>query len=408
MPTMNRTTVLPHLLWRQCYYDCITGKTTCGEANTTFTIGKAALVWNDKQRRVKPLDLLNSLTSLAKQTRTSESYGLYLKLTKWSTLTKVYTRWDYMNEQCPYSAFVLGNPDWAGPMRLKIKADAVNLADTIGEWRESIDALKHGAEICRDAYRAVKTSQLARKGKRLRLASKTRKGRRGGIPRNKHKTPLDKALWNAAQDVVGADLAIKFGVTPTLKLASDLQEALARYATEGVMKRLVVTVGETRSGTYAPSNSIATYEWSTDVSKRAVMYVKVKPYSPVWTAGNPAEALWAGMRLSFMIDWFWNFGNYLSSIDALESVTMMKGTLTTKTFVRAKAHVRSSTWSVEKPYRYASQTHERELVSTVPFAQLPDVSLPFDDPHAMGKLWSSLEILSGLRRKTLRNLLVAQ
>jgi hypothetical protein len=353
------------------------------------------------EHRIKPANLLGSPTARALQLTEITTLGWCYSFNRvdmglyWDVTTQ------YYGEIFPTWMLAYDSPPWELAMRLKIKAHAVNLADTIGEWRESVEALESGANLVKQAYDAAKKRKEQRAAEAVRSSRKkarrpNRKTMRGLL--KKRKLSTKELVLGSIDDVIGADLAIKFGVKPYLSLADDLQAKLAAVATEGVVRRLVVTVPGSRSGTAAFGHF--TYEWSTTTSKRAVVYVKIKPYNPVWTAGNPLEALWAGTTLSFMVDWFWDFGSYLSSIDAMNDVDWVRGTLTTRKFATAKGV--KSDLNLESNPTYVSRSIQRDVITSIPIAQLPSVRLPEADLNSLGKLVSSMEILYGLRRKFLR------
>jgi hypothetical protein len=282
----------------------------------------------------------------------------------------------WLSPDCP-------DPVWEIAMRNKIKADRVNMADTIGEWRETANAVSGGCDALRNAW------QFVRKLRRT--------------PRNRWPQEF-RHLWDRREtlsfrDIPSAYLVTIFGISPWLTLASDAVDALRLAATHGVVKKYSVTKKTSKElsieGDFGG-------ECKVTVSKRsrAQFIVRYKPNLGEFTAGNIGEAMWAGVPISFMVDWFIGIGSWLSAIDAMDGVQSVIGTVTsreTRTAVDNRAFGRpTADWThggtqtgLARTTRYQRTVHD-------------SIGLPLyiehGDSATFGKLITSLAILYEMRR----------
>jgi hypothetical protein len=276
-------------------------------------------------------------------------------------------------------------PNWALALRNKIQDDKMSFADTIGEWREAVQMMEDGVSIFKKVYRA------ARNLWRLRHA---RRAVRRWFVHQFGRSPDSK--WEL-MDAVRADLAIKFGIKPVLNQAFELAEQLNRMLP--LKRRLQVTVGvkdsTVKAGTYG-GDLRTFYECST----RAIVWVTYDPDSREFTSGNLAEALWAGTRLSFMVDWFWNFGSYLSSFNAMKGVSSLVGVATTRVRITG-VDTRNGFgpgYVVLTKGKYLEKTTSRTRFTVPPMPDLPSFALPTTD--IVGRLTSAVEVLASMRKRS--------
>lgn len=345
-------------------------------------------------RRPKPDDLLAHLTARGPYYRESYVYT-------WSKWTRTYesscsgvstpteqNRWFY---QIPHEGVAwpeLAVPSWEIPMRNKINDFQVSLADTIGEWRETAKAVRGGAYALRRAYRFFR---------RLRR-----------MPR--HRWPRElKHLWQRRRTLTFGDLpskylAIQFGILPWVQFAVDSAEALERAATKGLMQKFCVTRNVDWSKNFGSPLGVGAAVAQMNKSVRAVFYVRYRPYTPDFTAGNGLDALWAGTPMSFMVDWFISVGDWLAAVGALNNVESVRGTVVTRTR-KSVVDTRPSGYTyvgglagfpvIEQRGTYMRQEYRREAASVI---GLP-LTLEWKGPtsNGFGKLMSSLAILHSLR-----------
>lgn len=277
-------------------------------------------------------------------------------------------------------------PPWEIAMRNKIKADRLCLADSIGEWRETADAVSGGAKALRNAMRYMR--QLVR------------------MPRSRWPGELrhlfDRRRTLTVRDIPGAYLCTVFGVVPWVDLANEVGEKLAIAASAGIVKRYSVT--RKRSDVLDfPGIRGGSLRVQVDKTTRAVFLVRHRADGGSFTTGNVLESLWAGVPMSFMIDWFVGVGSWLSAIDALADVDMSIGTVTTRerrTCIDMRKGGRFSALPSNlqiTDHRHGSgfyQYYNRVVTSTIGFP----LHLEWQPTPTLGKLISTLAVLHELRR----------
>lgn len=393
MATVSTTTNRPRVL-----YDVERYVTPCGVFGNQYLTdtGYVTVTKNAPERRVKPPpgQLLDSLTARATQSIVVSEYGHQVKLDPYRAYCAA-TRQTYDVLKRSENYFAAGGDyptapyiDWALKARIKIKANSVGYAETIGEYKEAISYLTGGASILKRAYTAVKWLWKSRRHRKLWFKRFRKTGLLG-----EHLSGVKKFDF---YDVVGTYLAIQFGITPII---SQLQDSLTSYQiNRGKGKRMVVSTGQTvtktTNGLVSGTSVVKLRE-----SKRVVLYIHFRTL-PEINSGNLAEALWAGTRLSFIVDWFYNIGEYLSSLDALSDVVSVKGVVCTRRTITVRDdRVSNKPWSVTQPARYRSTAQWREVVGSIPQARGP--ATRGVNSFSFGKLLSAMAILLHLRHSRL-------
>lgn len=342
-----------------------------------------------RESRPKPSELLENLTSRSSQSLTTCRYLFQRKLEKVTVscggviYPTVRISENYAVPSGVYPASP--DPDWAIAMRSKIKASRLSFAEMIGEYREAIRYLEDGTGLFKRAFNTVRYLWRNRKHRRRILRRLRKTGLLG-----KHASGDERFQF---YDIVGADLAIKFGVVPLMELTSDAIDKLGTNM--GRARRFQVTVsGETEkrtAGAFSGYSQVRIQE-----SKRAIAYVWFDNNYGDYTPGNILESVWAGARLSFMVDWFVNVGKYLGALDAMSSVKQVKGTVTTRRTIWVDdGRIANSGWTLINRGKKRSVSTWRDVITSVPMPRLPDFRLPDGD---VGKILSSVEVLLSIRR----------
>lgn len=344
-----------------------------------------------QERRPKPDDLILGITSRSPQStlvqRASQVRTFIGNYTFWCNGVGILAGYSSYSYPMPNPPGVdsFEYPDWAGELRRKMQSDKVSLAESIGEWRETAKMANSAVGIAIRAVRAAK-AMMKRKSERRRL----RKWFNYVLGR-----PPGSRL--ELMDAVSMDLCLKFGIAPNIKLVEDSMQQL--QLVKALKRRLQVTLTTTRSWGYGTDSVGCSLELERTLSCRAIFYVEYDVNSSNFTSGNIAESLWAGTPVSFMVDWFWNVGGYLSSFNAFNGVSNLRGTVTKRCVTTG---VDNRKYSVNghllRPGICRSRQVEREAYSglSLPFASIPVPSLPSGGD--LGKLWSSIEVLLSLRR----------
>jgi hypothetical protein len=358
-----------------------------------LTVSKLA-----QEHRPFPDDLVAAMTPRALQYKTLSSYKDEEVITKAQAACKIngvwsfpmkYTENHYYRCGTPGSALNVPIPHWEAYLRNKIHGDLVNFADTIGEWREAVAMTEDLAKLAKKSVRMARMmlrNKHKRKAWRLYL-----KDVAGYDPNDRYDL----------HDLVSADMMLKFGVIPQISLLYDTVEKLSYVSLMGV--RRAYSFSRTAEDSKEVDGKTVggwggTLRTEEKVNVRGKAWVVLDPARGSFTAGNLASSLWAGARLSFMLDWFLDVGAYLEAITALEGVRSMKMYVTTrrttKWIDRVKTRPEVTGYSCPRPGRTTKVSHERVVYNTVPFPRAVEVRTS----ASWGKLLSSIEIFSQLRR----------
>lgn len=275
--------------------------------------------------------------------------------------------------------------DWSGALRRKIKDKRLSFAETIGEFREAVSYVSDGANLLKRAWRTAQWLWRQRRHRKNIIKRLLKTGILGekasGVTR-----------WQF-YDIVAADLALKFGIVPIMELVSEALERFGSGLTKAFRAQVTLT-GESRAttpGVYSGFSEVRMRE-----SKRAIAWIWLTNDFTDYTAGNILESLWAGARLTFMVDWFINVGSYLSALDAMSGVAEVRGTVVTRRTIWVDdRRIANSGWSLVSPGKLRTVSTWRDQITSVPMPLLPKFELPTD---VLGKLMSSMEVLWSIRR----------
>lgn len=271
---------------------------------------------------------------------------------------------------------------WIQAIRNKLQSDKVSFADTIGEWRETVGLF--GSAV-RTLSRASDAARRILKGRGARRTLK--RWFRQQFGRNPN-TPVELV------DAVSLDLAIKFGIKPTINQIWDALAALGRVSAR--KRRLQVsTVSDARSQT--PGNQ-GVLQLKGIRKSRCVIWVTYDLESSNFTSGNLAEALWAGTTMSFVIDWFIDVGGYLSSFNAMNGVSSFVGFVSHKEKVEGtdtRKYFAGANSALVKAGTIRFERKTRIKLTSLPFADPPTFELPSSD--LFERLTTLMEILYTMR-----------
>lgn len=363
----------------------------CSHTTRTVLSPKIAERWfvdklpPEHRKKPRPLDI----TSRAEQVRflstysASSSWDIYSR--RCSVVSKPHATTTIAYEYDIYPEFLTSfshRDGWIQAIRNKLQSDKVSFADTIGEWRETVGLF--GSAV-RTLSRAVGAARRVLKGRGARRTLK--RWFRQQFGRNPN-TPVELV------DAVSLDLAIKFGIKPTLNQIWDTLEALGRVSAR--KRRLQVsTVSEARQ---TQSDFRGVLQFKSTRKSRCVIWVTYDLESSNFTAGNLAEALWAGTTMSFVIDWFIDVGGYLSSFNAMNGVSSFVGFVSHKEKVEGtdtRKYFTDTTSALVKAGTIKWERKKRIKLTSLPFADPPTFKLPSSD--LFGRLTTLMEILYTMR-----------
>lgn len=191
--------------------------------------------------------------------------------------------------------------------RGKIKDQNVNLAQSLGEYKQTADLFLGTARDVIKVFRSVRSGRAITDFSRIMTR-----------PRNRQELALSNR-W----------LELQYGWKPLMSDVYGSAEQLAKVVREGVTKH--VTVRDTAKakrffvvGTTSGSESLTTEELFRVVKCRYVIGDSgLKQLSEVGIT-NPAAVAWELIPWSFVIDWFINVGEFLNGLDALVGVQDLK------------------------------------------------------------------------------------
>lgn len=380
------------------YESRLTTQMLCVCSNTTaYTFVPVSMTEKYKlppEHRVKPVPL--DVTSRAQQydgfmtsavSRFDKTEGALYCGGKW--YPQKWTYWTYAAPTSFVSPAMAYTSLWAGAIRLKIQADKVSFAESIGEWRECVGLVESAVKTLQRAKRAA--VGLLKSRRRIRTAGRWFKAQFGKGPNSRLEL----------LDAVQLDLAIKFGIKPTANLIYDSIQELKVVRKRD--RRLQVTTPEVAykyiKGTYGGAYAAKGVRTS-----RCIVKVRYKEDSSNFTAGNLAESLWAGTNLSFVLDWFVDVSGYLRSFNGMLGVTLVSATVSHREKVKAEdtrlpgpAFNGSQGYTLVTPGKGEFRAFKRDKLTTLPFADLPAFHLP--DSELWERLATLTEILVMQRRK---------
>jgi len=267
---------------------------------------------------------------------------------------------------------MVGTPpstNWQLDMRNKIKAISVNLGVTLAEYRKTQDMFEQFGLGVYGAWRAFRGKY-------------------------KRKTSLNVC------HIAAAELITSYGLEPLIGDLFDSAMRLQNKLDENMVHRVMVTKKSQESFSDESPAGLAKTRSLWTRSDRAIAYVKLDANNANFTLGNPAEIAWELVPFSFVIDWGIPIGDYLSSLDALSSVTAISGTLTTKTTCYGVGvGPINDGFDVTKQGFSSYKSHERQVLTSIPMSELPEWS-PSMGLRRMTHALSLLTSLSSTCRKT--------
>jgi len=320
--------------------------------------------WREKDRRVKPEDFILSPTNMPRQETVTETGRL---------ASFTYSSGAVFQSHTPPSpqSFALPQIDthWEVPMRGKIKERSQNLAQDLAEYRQTCSLFRDVAVGIRDFHRTIR-------GKPSKRKKVTRK--------------------NFACDLSGKVLATNFGIRPTVSSLGSAFETLQSKLEQPHTRRFTVTKTGKED---APG-------WSGKVNRsdRAVFYVTFDVSKGDFSTGNPAELMYELTPYSFVLDWMFPIGDYLASLDALNGVNHVIGTVATR-YSADLAYNNATHWSplgagwdlvIAPSLTY--QSSQRQVYNTVPQAKLASI-VEWKPSTSFHSVVNGLALLVGLSDK---------
>jgi hypothetical protein len=236
-------------------------------------------------------------------------------------------------------------------MRGDIEELAVNLGDTLIEYRQTASMFEKFGIGMRDAWRRYSKAKSSLRGR----------------PNRKRITPCS---------VAAAELQYSYGVAPLVGALYDSVELLTERLSKPVYRRFTSFARGRDEDAFESFSAFHEYVW--EVSRRAIAYVQLEPDARGFDPGNPLEWAWERIPFSFVVDWGIPIGDYLGALDALKNVKAVKGTVTEKRrFQRwyTDPNVYSGDWYFRDEKRekasYIYESHKRDVITSIPLPRVP-------------------------------------
>jgi len=325
----------------------------------------------ESERRVKPKDLIGNLTAWGGHSRQTSLRAPV----SWDTPPDTYgsfVRYIDIDPQWYASNGNVGlnlDPDWQTKLRLAIKDQKVNLAQTMAEYPQAQRMFANNATTIAKTLRFLKRGDLPNVFKTL------------GIPRKQLRGTISNR-W----------LELQYGWMPLLSdlhgSVEELQAGLTRQQTRKVTVRVSAEENRKTLGGYVPQIQKDSYiEAYGKKTVKVVAYLRQESLAASRLGfTNPINLAWELLPYSFVIDWFIPIGNWLNSLDAGIGFQGVTGTVTTKVKYISTNQYGGQYWMY--------QSYGRSLLYDIPDAPLPS----YKPSVGVVKVANALALLSQLKR----------
>jgi hypothetical protein len=318
------------------------------------------------------------------------------------------------------------------PMRerllAKIDSMGLNISDVLAEADEAVKMVAEGARRLKQLDGRIRDEFT--RGKALPGARRSKRNIQT-INRRLSK----KALQDAILDVNNAHLLGTFGWGPFLGDAARIVDYLRseQWKTRPLVSRLRASCSV--KAAVKGHDGVASWQSSTVSKHSYTVYVQWR--NPAFTSdinpGNALEWLWERTPMSFMADYFFTIGEYLSLLDAMLRVETWVGTHTIREISRRSrdtwgGEVRSTTPAArpschptedlvasryypqtqsfcERPYVWEEVSHQRDVLPSDWF-DISKRTVRLRPRASWRKLTIASSVLLALKRSPVRDLVV--
>lgn len=272
---------------------------------------------------------------------------------------------------------------WSNILAGKVKDLRVNLASDLAEYKESVQLAE---SLLRDLCK------LMRKARKLWRARRNWSALKRTLVRDRR-----VRSW---EDIPAAWLGINLATLPTLGTIADVIDKLNNPNSARPILRVIKFGKSTESrnvpiwdqwGKAADGHVLARKSWN-------VIAVVELQAEGLWegnfTPGNPGEWLWEMIPLSFLLDYGFSVGQYLSALDAYSGINGIWGTCTTRTSTVARGvQLKDSLCGCQTPGFMAYKAYNRSA-----FTRPPPLTMPRWSPHpSVKRLITALSLFTTMR-----------
>lgn len=267
-------------------------------------------------RRVRPADPFASGTAYTAYTRTSEDRR-YIRppnmLPGWRVLQPAHYDMSY--------GWHSVSADWTAVesrLRAKIKDQNVNLAQNVAEYRQASSMFKGLVSDIVQTFRSLRSGRAFSEFVRI-------------LQRPKSKNELAIAnRW----------LQYQYGLKPLMSDLYGTSDALAKRIRDGMYLHVRSKLNIGLNGTQTSGDGLKLV-WRWDTELRGVARYKISDPSMKMLSQfgitNPLLLAWELIPYSFVVDWLFPVGNFLSSLDALNGTSDLR-VITAATEVHTWSH----------------------------------------------------------------------
>lgn len=312
--------------------------------NYVFTVGNWSKQSYTPESRVLPADPLYHPTARPLVYSRVTRFGRYRTGTSAYPVSYGYNaawpRYDDFNQ------FAAPDTHIETKARLKFKNELTSLGETLFEYRQTGKMFHNAAGLVVDAWKVYR-------GK---------KGREKLSPCH----------------VAASELVMSFGINPLLGVLSDsvtkLNERIGKAEFVRILrctaKASLNGAGAYKSG-YAEGGGPGQWRYSWDRHQKYTLVLRFGfPNHEGFTMGNPLEVAWELVPYSWLVDGLIDIGSWLASLDALDGVQQVVGTLTTRDLKKSTVYALSQpTYQLSKPGQFVEKTYKREVVTSVPLGR---------------------------------------
>lgn len=352
------------------------GRGTLTLANSTGVFSTSNYGWTSEEyiaksypgKRVKPVDLFANGSALYHERyKVTRSYGLQVYPNGAGFVRALCSYWIDAGQVTP----VLDVPEneVSAKLRAKIKDQNVNLAQTMAEYRQTCSMF---LGLSRDV---ISTFRSLRNGRAF--ADFVRILQR---PRSRHEQSLANR-W----------LEYQYGVRPLMQDIYGTTDLLVKKLREGQFQRVSARVKAVKQFSVPQSNPAFSYSARQETTRRGIARYKIQMAFLKSLAecgiSNPALLAWELIPYSFVVDWMFPVGSFLSSLDALNGTSDL----------RVIYSIRKESWSTAHAYggsaNYEAVTYQR----LVPSNTLPLPRLAYKPSSSLTAVLNGLALLTQFR-----------
>lgn len=311
------------------------GKVTLANSTGVFSVYDSS--WTSEEyiaksatsRRVKPSDLFANGTSLYHEKwKVDRSYGTQVFDNGAGFTTALCSYWIDAGQISP--VLEVAENEVSSKLRAKIKSQNVNLAQSFAEYRQTSTMFLGAARDLIQTFRSLRNGRAF--ADFVRILQK---------PRSHN----ERALANRW-------LEYQYGVRPLMQDIYGTTDLLVKKIREGQFMHVSAQVNAQRSGQIAQSNRNLSYSYKLETTRKGKARYKIQSSAVKTLAecgiSNPVLLAWELIPYSFVVDWLFPVGNFLSSIDALNGTSDLRVIYSITSTQHSTAHAYGASSNFEK------------------------------------------------------------